>query len=76
MLIYFVTVKLFAMGNTNMRLSSKGKIALAVFAIGIASTTTVIPHPSYAQNPLPTQTGKYEDLARFMVAVGPFYINQ
>ena len=51
------------MGNTNVGLSFKGKIALAVFVIGIVSTTTVIPHLSYAQNPLPTQTGKYEDLA-------------
>lgn len=49
------------MENTNVRLFPIGEIALAVFAIGIASTT-LIPQLSFAQNPLPTQTGKYENL--------------
>jgi hypothetical protein len=63
MLIYFVTIRLVTMGNINIRLFSIGKIALAVFVIGLAGASTVIPQLSFAQNPLPPQTGKYEDLA-------------
>ena len=40
------------------------RLALVVlFVLGIASTTTMIPQLSFAQNPIPTQTGKYADLA-------------
>jgi hypothetical protein len=63
MLIYFVTVMLVTMENTNKTPFSVGKIALAVFVIGTLSMTPVIPQLSVAQNPLPPQSGRYDNLA-------------